>query len=577
MHKHSYLDGWHIISRFAGNERPKLYLGYGLKILETLLDIVPLFISYLLISALMNAASIQEGLGIITWSMLALILIYVIKSVLGFVAVQLITKVGLTSLRNLRVSLMRKATQIPLGDLFGPSYKSIGSLASEDLLLFEMFPTQIFPSILAFVVYPVALVGLLFWIKPTLGGILLLTLPLVSLFFWKARTHILKLNKDRSRSMSDLNFRLSEYVQGIKVYRTLGAGPTQCGELHGAINDFRKANTSLVTDLVPLLIAQALALELAPFLVIAVGLHFVIAGMSGLPALILAIALAFQFSEVLRSFSSSLQIYTGAGPAIARVSDLLNRQKLPEPDKELSASKFDLTFENVGLIRDGTPILNDITLTIPHGSFVGIVGKSGAGKSSLLRMVARFWDVSHGSIKLGGKDLREIGSEELYRHLSIALQDVNLFNGSVHDNIAMGDSCSDENAIRHAADLCACDSIAEASPLELGRPVGTAGAKLSGGERQRISLARAVLKKSPILLLDEVTASLDSDTEDRIMDNLVKDAFHGRTVLMVAHRLNTLVNADRILVFDDGKIVETGNHSDLLDLKGHYYSLWQER
>jgi ATP-binding cassette subfamily B protein IrtB len=224
----------------------------------------------------------------------------------------------------------------------------------------------------------------------------------------------------------------------------------------------------------------------------------------------------------------------------------------------------------------GPPALDGVDVAVPAGTTCAIVGPSGAGKSTVLNLVARFWDPDAGSVRLGGVDLRDLTAEQLYEAVTVVFQDVYLFPATVHDNIAFGRPDATRSDVVAAAREAQAHEFVSALSRGYDTPVGEGGALLSGGERQRVSIARAILKDAPVVLLDEATAALDATTERQVQTALAR-LVSGRTLLVVAHRLATIRHADQIVVLDHGRVAERGVHADLVAAGGLYARLWAER
>lgn len=251
-----------------------------------------------------------------------------------------------------------------------------------------------------------------------------------------------------------------------------------------------------------------------------------------------------------------------------------------EGDTEKPVKEYDIQLKNISFRYNpqGEETIKNVNATIPAGAITALVGPSGSGKSTLSRLIARFWDVNKGQVEIGGIDVKELDPEHLMEYMSFVFQDVVLFNDTVYNNIKIGNMNATEEQVLAAAKAARCDEFIEKMPDGYQTVLGENGSTLSGGERQRLSIARALLKDAPIVLLDEATASLDPESESSIQQAIGR-LIQGKTVLVIAHRLRTIAKADKIIVLDDGKVVEQGTHSELMEQNGLYkrlYTIQQE-
>lgn len=261
-------------------------------------------------------------------------------------------------------------------------------------------------------------------------------------------------------------------------------------------------------------------------------------------------------------------------PRIKRIEEIMNSEI--QEGKDVDLQSFDITLENVAFAYEkDTPVLKDVSFTAKQGEVTALVGVSGCGKTSILRLVSRLYDYDRGKIRIDGKDIKEISAKSLFEKVSIVFQDVTLFNTSVMENIRIGRQNAADEEVKRAAQLAGCEEFILKMEKGYDTLIGENGAELSGGERQRLSIARAFLKDAPILILDEISASLDVDNEKKIQDSLNK-LIQNKTVLIISHRLKSVEKVDKIVVIDDGKVAEEGNHQELLSRSKIYANLIQK-
>ncbi len=326
----------------------------------------------------------------------------------------------------------------------------------------------------------------------------------------------------------------------------------------------------------PGLIGFALAIQAAFTVVLVAGVYLVLDGDLGVAELLALLVLAVRFTEPIAETAVLGSTLRTAGAALDRVAGLLAEPTLPRPDRPAVPVGNTVEFEDVHFGYDGKQVLSGVSMTLAEGTMTALVGPSGAGKTTVSKLVPRFWDVDSGVVRVGGVDVRDIDPEVLMSRVSIVFQDVYLFQGSILDNIRVGRPGADDAEVRRAARLAGVDEIVHRLPDGWDAQVGEGGALLSGGERQRVSIARAILKDAPIVLLDEATASLDPENERAVQDAL-SALSAGRTLLVIAHRLGTVAAADQILFLDRGRVTERGTHAELVASGGAYASFWTER
>ena len=367
---------------------------------------------------------------------------------------------------------------------------------------------------------------------------------------------------------------LNEYLSGMKIlrsYNQIGKGFSKLEDAYKNLKDISIRGETLGGSFLGFALTFARAgLPLMCF----AGTYLIVGGEIGLTEFLSIIIIGTKIISPLLTWIRYTAVLRMQYVSATRIDNVMRKKELGGEKSIEIKDLGDIEFEHTGFsYLQGKNVIDDISCTFKKNSLTAIVGPSGGGKSTILKLIARFWDVKSGSIKIGGVSLNEINPDQWLKHISMVLQEVYLFHDTIRENIMFGNKNATEEDMIRASKLAGCHEFIEKLPEGYNTIVGEGGSTLSGGEKQRISIARAILKNAPILLLDEPTSSLDSKNEvlvQKAISNLVKD----KTVIMIAHRLKTIKNADKIIVLDKGCIVEEGRHSELLEKQGLYARLW---
>ena len=361
-----------------------------------------------------------------------------------------------------------------------------------------------------------------------------------------------------------------EFVSGIKEVKAFGKSAGSLKKYQQAISDFREQNLKIEKKLIPKLITYQLAINIGFIPTVVLGAYLLIVrGELSLPLYLLFLLATLRLYLPLQEMAGDTIMIKQGSAGLSKVNNIYKNKPLPETAKERKIEHSDIEFKNVSFAYEEEQVLKNISFRIPENTITALIGHSGSGKTTVTNLIARFWDITEGEIKVGGINIKNVKVEELLSHISMVFQDVYLFSDTILNNIKMGKQEATEEEVIAAARKANCHGFIMEFPDKYETVVGEGGGKLSGGEKQRISIARAFLKDAPIILLDEATANIDPENElivQTTINALVKD----KTTIIIAHKLATIKAADQVLVFDKGEIIQRGTPAELSNTGGIY-------
>ena len=564
---------------YAGNYRYFTYASWVLSAVSALVALVPFVYIWKILRDVLNAApDYAQAVSIPHYGWMAVL--FAVLAYLIYIAALMCSHLSAFRVAtNLRLEVSEHLATLPLGftETFGSG--KLRKIIHESTGAAETFLAHQLPDKYNAMATPIGLLVLLLVFDWRLG---LLSLVPVALGFviMSAMTGRRMADKMRQygNALESMSNEAVEYVRGIPVVKTFGQSVFSFKKFKATIDEYEKWVIAYTKELrMPMMLYTAAINGVFAFLIVG-GLLFTRNGVTSefllnlLFYIIITPVISLTLTRIMYMSENELVV----ADALARVDSVLDAEPVPENDHPRHPKDASVSLKDVHFSYDGkTDVIKGVSLKIQPGQMVAFVGPSGGGKSTLANLICRFFDVQSGSVRVGGADVRDIPKEELMDTISFVFQNSRLLKGSILDNVRLGRAQATEAEVLAALKAAQCMDIVEKFPEGIHTVIGTKGVYLSGGEQQRIAIARAMLKNAPILLLDEATAFADPDNEAKVQAAFAQLA-KGKTVLMIAHRLSTVANADCIYVVQDGQIVESGTKEELCAQNGLFARMWQE-
>lgn len=561
----------------AGTKKWWLFGSMILALLATIAQFVPVIIVFRILIELANNAAVLESIEKSMLYRLAIIsLISVaIYGVLFYTANMLSHIAAFNILYEMRVKIAEKLSRLSMGFFTSRNSGEIKKIMTEDVEQVELFVAHHIPDIISAFVFPLMIVGYLFFIDWRLALAALIPLPIAILVQILSFSNK-KAYEDYNKALEDINSAVVEYVRGMPVVKVFNASAESFRSLKEAIENYRKMAQKMSDDYSVTfpgfltVISSSLLFILPTSLLI---LPHVPSYEGFVPKLLLFLIVGAGIYFPLLKLMYMSNYIQKISVGVEKIDAILSKAEITETEGLDLPDDASVEFENVNFAYLEQNVLSNITFKAEPNTVTALVGPSGAGKTTVGMLAARFWDVTSGSIRIGGIDIRKIKTETLMNRVSSVFQDGFLFYDTIEENIRMGNNTASKEDVIQAAKAAQCHEFITKLDKGYDTLVGEGGTYLSGGEKQRISIARAILKNAPIVILDEATAYADPENEGKILEgfsHLIKD----KTVIVIAHRLSTITDADQILVIDEGKIVQRGKQDELVAQDGLYKNMW---
>lgn len=536
-----------------------------------ILSVVPYFLLYQLIAPLLNGESLTSGYVALRVVITAVCLVG--NAVLYVHGLDLSHYSAYNTLRNLRTALQGRLEQQPLGAIRELGNGRIKKVFTDDIETIELLLAHAIPEGIANLIIPAVVMVAMFFADWKLALLSLASLP----FGMFAMGMMFKIGMSRMEAYyaaaAKMNNTIIEYINGMEVVKVFNRDGESYARYENDIHYYRDMTLDWYRICWPWMALYSSILPCVALFTLPIGGWFVLKGWSTLADFVLVLCMTLAVGPPLLKAIGFAGKFPQLNYKVEELERLLDNPPLKQSDRGFEGKNHDICFEDVHFSYKNTEVIHGINLTIREGEMAALVGESGSGKSTLARLLVHFYDLDSGKITLGGQDITDMRIEALNDQIAFVSQEQFLFNTSLYENIRLGKPDASREEVLIAASLAQCDEFLERFPQGIDSKAGDGGKMLSGGERQRISLARALLKDAPIIVLDEATAFIDPENEEK-MNAAISEVIRGKTVLIIAHRLHTVTGADQIIVLDNGNIDARGTHEELLKSSPVYQRLW---
>ena len=557
---------------FVGERNSKMRISILLAVLGEMFGIVPFLMVALLADELYRGtATIQRVLFLCGIAAIC----QLIKMLLTWRSSLMSHKISFTILKNIREAITDRMAKVPMGVMLETPTGAFKNLIVDNVAKLEDSMAHFMPELPSNIAAPLCSIFLIFILDWRMGLASLITIPLGILFFAAMMRGYGPRMENYMRSANDMNSSLVEYVNGIQVIKAFNRSASSYGKYSKSVNYFHDSTMEWWSQCWFWNAAARAVLPSTLLGTLPVGAWLYMEGTLSLPVFLISLVVPLGFVAPLMKVSEAMEQVSMIKGNLEQVTAFLKTPELVRPSEPVSLGERTYQFEDVHFGYKETEVLHGISFQTRPGTMTAIVGPSGSGKSTIAKLMAGFWDVTSGSVRFGGQDIRQIPFEQLMGEISYVAQDNFLFDKSIRENIRMGNPAATDEEVEVAAKAANCHDFIMQLEQGYDTLVGDAGDRLSGGERQRITIARAMLKPASVVILDEATAYADPENEALIQQAISK-LVAGKTLIVVAHRLNTIRNADQILVVANGNIAGRGTQEELLRECPIYQKMWQD-
>lgn len=573
------------VFEYAGPHKKDLYIATFIVLLSVLMGVLPFVLAYQVISPLVMGNAVDTKYVCIR--VIGVLICLILQAILYGWGLDVSHKAAYSTLLRLRTSLQKRFEAVPLGFIQDKGTGTIKKLFVDDVDSLEVLLAHSLPEGIANLMIPIAIYVAMFFIDWKLALLSLASIPISFAAMMIMYSVGMKKMGPYYMAGQKMNNTIIEYINGMEVVKVFNKDAESYERFRKDISDYRDYTLEWYKAAWPWMAIYSSLLPCTIILTLPLGAWFVLCGFSTLPDLILVLCLSLSIGIPLLKSLSFLPTMPQLNYKIAALEQVLETAPLQQTDAVFHGKNYDICFDHItfGYEKsqpgpDGQPmvtmdeVIHDISFTAKAGQKTALVGESGSGKNTLAKLLIHYYDPQQGSISIGGQKITEMSLEALNSQVSYVAQDQYLFNTSILENIRIGRPDATDEEVLEAAKKAQCMEFLEKLPQGIHSMAGDAGKMLSGGQRQRISLARAILKNAPIIVLDEATAYADPENEEK-MEAAIAELVKGKTLFVIAHKLPAIMNADQICVIEHGKLAATGTHAELLAICEEYKKLWK--
>ena len=558
------------ILKLSGKYKGRIQGAFVCAFLESILAKMPIFLAFLVLSGfyqktLTGTNCLYVGIGLVA--------VVASQAVVHYLCDRLQSAAGYMIFTDKRMELGGHLRKLPMGYFTSGNIGKISSVLSTDMVFIEEVAMSTLGNMMSYMLSALVLLVFMFFLDLRLG-LIAAAVTLLASFIAKGMNKVsLKEAAGRQEQSEHLTDAVLSFVEGISVIKSYNLIGEKSEELTENFRRSRDTSTVFERKMTPWTSGLNIVYAVGIAAIFALSVWLQQSGSLSLPYLLGVLLFVFDLFSPLKALYGEASRLTVMNAALDRIEAVLNEEELPDKGtqhiSQADSNLPEICFDNVTFAYQDKEVLHDISFSMKKHTMTALVGPSGGGKSTIANLLARLWDVKSGKVAIRGTDIRDVPLSELMEQISMVFQRVYLFQDTIYNNISMGKPDATEEEVYEAAKKARCYDFIMALPNGFQTVIGEGGATLSGGEKQRISIARCILKDAPIVILDEATASVDTDNESYIQE-AINELVKGKTLLVIAHRLNTIQQADQILVIADGQISEQGTHDELMAKAGIY-------